>query len=433
MILSRADASKSKFGRAGIHPERRFPLVPSFYNAHLNVAPPDSTIDYYVKLADDFYKGIKPRTEKTNKFGIVTCGGGQTYFTNAYIMIRMLRHLGCTLPIELWYLGSREMNQAMKELLKPYGVVCRDAYELRKTVPARILNGWELKPYAIINSEFDEVFFIDADNLPLARPEDIAKDLDYQKTGALFWPDQGILDVSRPIWKVCNVPYRKEPEFETGQMIINKNLSWVPLNLTMHFNEHSDYYYQFMHGDKETFHMAWRRAQYSYGMILEGLKRIDVNLNWVTFCQHDRYGVRVFQHRNNYKWSFANNNPSIPDFREEERCFQFLADLRKTWDGIVSKDEEQPKALLDFEKQLSGKTLPIEYKAHNSKIHFGAMHKLASDEYGFVSQWVTEDDGISLCLRLMDTWKRTIAVFRPENGKLVARDYRNEIRSTIFP
>ena len=39
--------------------------------------------------------------------GIVICGGGAKYFPCAWVTLKMLRHLGCTLPIELWYLGAR--------------------------------------------------------------------------------------------------------------------------------------------------------------------------------------------------------------------------------------------------------------------------------------------------------------------------------------
>ena len=49
--------------------------------------------------------------------GIVICGGGAKYFPCVYVLVRLLRHLGCQLPIEVWHLGAKEMTGAMRGLL----------------------------------------------------------------------------------------------------------------------------------------------------------------------------------------------------------------------------------------------------------------------------------------------------------------------------
>src|SRR5215472_19305611 len=88
--------------------------------------------------------------------GIVVCGGGVKYFTCAWVLIKLLRHLGCGLPIQLWHLGDDELNDEMRDLVRRFGVQCVDGLNLRETHPARILRGWELKPYAIIHCPFRE-------------------------------------------------------------------------------------------------------------------------------------------------------------------------------------------------------------------------------------------------------------------------------------
>jgi len=95
--------------------------------------------------------------------GIVICGGGVRYFTNAWVCINMLRRLGCRLPVELWHLGPRELDRKMKGLLAPLGVECVDAFRVRQKHPVRKLGGWELKPYAILHCPFEEVLLLDAD------------------------------------------------------------------------------------------------------------------------------------------------------------------------------------------------------------------------------------------------------------------------------
>src|SRR5438046_8850160 len=102
--------------------------------------------------------------------GIVICGGGMKYFPCAWVCINRLRALGCQLPIELWYLGSSEMNLEMESLLKPLDVRCIDGVKIRAQHPARILNGWESTPFAIIHSSFQEVILRDADTAPVVTP-----------------------------------------------------------------------------------------------------------------------------------------------------------------------------------------------------------------------------------------------------------------------
>ena len=160
---------------------------------------------------------IPPRPEHFCDRGIVICGGGVRYFTCAWVAIQRLRRLGCTLPIQLWHLGPGELDATIAALLASLGVTCIDALEVRKEHPARILNGWELKSYAILHSTF-------------------------QETGAIFWPDFGRLAPDRDIWEVTGVPYRDEPEFESEQIVVDKKKCWRPLWHCMWYNEYSDFF-----------------------------------------------------------------------------------------------------------------------------------------------------------------------------------------------
>ena len=103
--------------------------------------------------------------------GIVICAGGLRYFTNAYVCASVLRLTGCTLPIQFWHLGPAEMTDEMRHLVAHLAVTTVDAHVVRETYPARILNGWELKSYAIMHSPFEEVLALDADNVAVRNPE----------------------------------------------------------------------------------------------------------------------------------------------------------------------------------------------------------------------------------------------------------------------
>jgi len=260
--------------------------------------------------------------------GIVICSGGVDYFTCAWVCIHMLRKLGCTLPIQLWHLGKREVDATMKALLVPLQVECVDACEVRKRHPARILTGWELKPYAIIHCPFKEVMLLDADNVPVVNPEFLFDTPQFKKAGAIFWPDYRRLERSRAIWKLCGVPYRHEPEFESGQIVLDKETCWRVLALTMWYNEHSDFFYRHIHGDKDTYHLAFRKLKQPWAM-----PPYPIHTLRGTMCQHDFKGNRIFQHRNLDKWDLFLRNRPVKDFWREKQCRDFVEQLRRLWDG----------------------------------------------------------------------------------------------------
>jgi hypothetical protein len=252
--------------------------------------------------------------------GVVTCAGGARFLPGAWVLIHMLRRTGCTLPVELWHFGAEEVDAPARELFRPLGVECVDALEVRRRYPARILNGWELKPYAIIHSAFEEVLFLDADNVPLLDPGSLFDSAEYRSTGALFWPDVDHLGSSHPIFHILDIPFRDEPAFESGQLAISKRRHWRPLALAMHMNEHSDFYYRHVHGDKETFHLAFRLLDAAYTMISTPVHRLTGG----TFCQHDVTGQRMFQHRL-AKWD--RRGVRIDGFEREAECLDLLAEF----------------------------------------------------------------------------------------------------------
>ncbi len=302
-------------------------------------------IERYQRMIDDLLGS--PLTYPEDRFsgkGIVVCGGGERYFPCVWVLINMLRHLGCQLPVELWHKGRGEMNSQMKELITPLGVTCVDAYEVAKAHPVRRLYSFELKPYSIINSSFEEVLYIDADNIPVRNPEFLFSTPEYDQTGAIFWPDRyaggggGTRWLLPMAWEVCRVPFRDESEIEAGQLVINKRRCWTALQLVMHINEHSDFYYQCFYGDKDTFHLAWRRVGLDYSLVPHRPKGLGTD---TVILQYGFDGQLLFQHRNSDKWKLDGMNLRVPGFAMEDLCREFLAELRRQWSGRVRDIPEE--------------------------------------------------------------------------------------------
>jgi FkbM family methyltransferase len=289
-----------------------------------------------VAKATEFLSAVEPfPKERFSGRGVVICAGGLGYFARAWVCIGMLRQLGCALPVEVWHFGSQELDPKMQRLLAGLNVQCVDAQRRMRRMPMRNPFGYELKAYSVLHSRFREVLSLDADNVPIVDPTFLFESPEYQETGAIFWPDYGRLNRRRPIWKYCGVQYRDEPEFESGQMVIDKARCWRALNLAWWYNDHSEFFYQHIHGDKDTFHLAWRRTGTPYAMPpfpIESLEGV--------MCQHDFQGRRIFQHRNSHKWTYFGENKEVPGFLFEQTCLKHLEQLRGTWDGLINGRRE---------------------------------------------------------------------------------------------
>jgi len=279
--------------------------------------------------------------------GIVTCAGGLSYVTCGWVLVKLLRRLGCRLPVEVWHRGRIEMSERMRAVLETVdGVTCVDASRVPGREGGYRLNGWELKPFAILHSRFERVLFLDCDNVPTRDPSFLLHSPELERHGAIFWPDrwmgEGDTASHRTIrpeaWTACDVPWRDEPEFESGQMVIDKRRCWQALHLAMFLNQHSDFFYEFLLGDKDTFHMAWRRLGQSFAMPAH--RPVQDWDDGPVLYQHDFEGRRLFQHRNEDKWDYAGGNLRIPGFQHEEACLEAVDELRRLWDGVVRRYPE---------------------------------------------------------------------------------------------
>src|SRR6056297_644826 len=257
--------------------------------------------------------------------GIVIPGGGGRYAVCTWVCVNRLRQLGCRLPIQVWYLGAEERDEHLFAALSPLGVDAVDAYAVRERHPHARLRGWELKPYAVLHSPFEEVLLLDADNVPVLDPSFLFDTREYQDTGALFWPDYWRMTPDRSFWKVMGIPYVDEPEFESGQMVVNKRRCWEAITLTNWLCERgAGHFWNHCHGDKDCFRAGWRRTKTPFLVPGRGVTTLSDRV----MVQYSFAGERLFQHRNLAKWSLG-TNPQIDDFWHEDACLALVADYRR--------------------------------------------------------------------------------------------------------
>ena len=316
--------------------------------------------------------------------GIVTCAGGHRYFTNAWILIRMLRYLGCDLPIQLWHLGPNEVSDQMKRFVSKYGVECIDGSAL---MPKKSfleneskIAGWILKSLAITRCSFEELIYLDADNLPVRDPSFLFDAPEYKRNGALFWPDIRIISNKDPLWKIFELPYVDEPQVETGQLVVNKRSCWHPLLFTEQLNLNADLFYSFAYGGKDLFRFAWRKSGQNFGMPSSTPQVLTIP-DWVgeatdaVLCQHDFLGERLFQHRMFCKWDLFEDNPWVSGFFFECQCHEFLDELKRRWNGRCCQNSRIRKSavLRASEKALANKIWVLEFPKMLLEKHIGSQ------------------------------------------------------------
>lgn len=392
---------------------------------------PDKLVANYQDKRKSFIAEIPEYPEgKFSGKGIVIPGGGPRYFTCAYVLIRRLRALGCTLPIELWHLGGYEMDQAMVDIVSPLGVTVIDAYKVRKTHPIKNLSGWELNPYSLLHSGFEEVLFLDADNIPVKDPTFVFDLEEYKSTGALFWPDYDYqrLKQNNPIWGIMEVPYRNEQTFESGQIVVNKRKNWKPLNLTVHFNSESDFYYKFILGDKDTFRFSWHCLGQKYSIISHPVYQLPAKpLPSLCMCQHAPDGSRLFQHRNMDKYRLDMPNFFIYDLAGQDECAEYVEDLRKLWGGAVAPLQDSPE-VATIRNELVSSNWGWSISGHHVKVAFSPGGKillgmqLAGDSYRI------EDTGDGITLTTLDQFRINSRLRREDAKSFAGARVHNGLR-----
>ncbi|KAI7857955.1 mannosyltransferase putative-domain-containing protein [Circinella umbellata] len=196
--------------------------------------------------------------------------GNRDTFERALTSVKVLRRQDCHLPVEIWHLPDELPSDATLEALNELGAVPRDLSEPSLPRPMQYRRDTEkqfqIKAAAIINANFEQVLYLDSDNTPTRNPSFLFETSAFKATGAMFWPDFWKTHTENKIFEVLDISCKDEWEQESGQMVIDKTKSWLPLQLAWYMQEHSDIYFQFLNGDKDTFKYAWKALGVPYYM-----------------------------------------------------------------------------------------------------------------------------------------------------------------------
>ena len=171
-------------------------------------------------------------------------------------------------------------------------------------------------------------------------------------------------------------------------MVVDKSRCWAPLELTLFFNGHSAYYYRFFYGDKDTFHLAWRRLGAEYALVPHPPRDLG---RAEGLLQHGVDGTPLFEHRCCDKWSLTHVNPSIPGFRTEAMCRAWLDELRARWSPPMRSfpEELSPREREAYEAVCAARTFDHRVGRRSHRVELLPGFTVAGDS---AASWMVEED-----------------------------------------
>lgn len=250
------------------------------------------------KLTEPWAARLRRRSDKWQGRGIVVVAGGEKYGMLAVSLVDSLRSCGCTLPIEIFYLGSHELKcSTMVSLAARERCTLRDLLAGQPTLRDVQGFGYAAKPLALAASSFAEVLLLDADIIALRDPSFLFDEASYLTHGAVFWSDMYAANetfvrlydprdvrlrpsmLERAVQDALDAwlikPVRMKPDFvpalstiglppdapthESGQVLMDKRRCVDALAAAglLNSNTHRPLVYSGLHGDKDTFRTAF--------------------------------------------------------------------------------------------------------------------------------------------------------------------------------
>jgi FkbM family methyltransferase len=256
---------------------RRSPVSHSCINASMPVSQsptwpnPRQQVNYFLESIVE-PKGLAGR-------GIVTAAGGECLQLNAYVTFRLLRTLGCNLPVRCYYAGAAERSDRFANLIRPLAIDYIDAvsegfighpiamgttYRGHEYHP-QWMHGYTLKAWAAAHAPFRHLLWLDADCHFQRTPELLFDSAEYRERGAVFFREPANAN-HPPDWSCLGlkpVP-GEELGWETGCFAVDKLQHNVPLQLAYWFCQTGHEWFKSSFGDKDCYNGAFHYTRHAY-------------------------------------------------------------------------------------------------------------------------------------------------------------------------
>lgn len=239
-------------------------------NNHIRWEDPDAAVASMKGSHDWFIKQLRsnaPKVEyKRGTKGIVTAAGG-LHLPVLAVTLLTLRHSGSELPVEIFMANNDEYEkQACDGLFKELNAKCIVMSDLLRGSDLQFtFKSYQLKPFSLLFSSFEETLFLDSDNLPMRKPEELFETEGYKEKGLILWPDFWTPTASPYLNQIVGLGeriFQQRGTTEAGQILLDKKMHADTLLLACYYNTYDQFFYVLQsqgapgQGDKETFGTA---------------------------------------------------------------------------------------------------------------------------------------------------------------------------------
>lgn len=307
---------------------------------------------------------------KYNRFlkgdGIVYLGGGK-YNQLVMLSLKLLRSHGSQLPVEVIIPKREDFDiDFCNRVLPNMNANCKVMSDYLPENIMKTIGGFQFKTVALLISSFENVLYLDADNLPIKNVDLLFTNKPYIDKHLVLWPDLWRRSTSPSFYDIAQIPtdFKKrvrnsyflgdsrgssnqilyhdsegtipEASSETGQILINKKVHFKTLVLSMYYNFYGpDFYYPLLsqgaagEGDKETFIAAAHKLKLPYYQVQEfnrefgpinhdtlkheyfGMGQYDPIIDFIQSSKHEKYlnpvdptyaKTNTDVHSNNYEY-----------------------------------------------------------------------------------------------------------------------------------
>lgn len=199
--------------------------------------------------------------------GIVTTADGEM-MPILLVSLRMLRRTGCTLPVEVFISNFADYEPKLCEKVLPsLNAKCvlfaSDFMDTPAPEGTQPITTYQIKPFTLLLSSFNEVLFLDADSFPITDPSLLFASRPFIDTGLVIWPDFWCASQSKYFYQITGIPeahIHDRPSSESGQMLYDKNRHIQDLLLACYYGYYGPgLWYSLLsqgfpgEGDKETY------------------------------------------------------------------------------------------------------------------------------------------------------------------------------------
>jgi hypothetical protein len=233
----------------------------------------------YVSPVWQTYNAVMTAPKSTR--GYVLCVGNVHMSFVVGLLWNIRYHYASKTPIEIFYMGENDLSPQNREVLKSFGgISVHNIYDYFDNNTIHF-GKFDVKPFAILASNFTEVALIDADVGFLQHPDSVFRLKSYQRAGAHFFHDRTMPYTtprsSNVLGAVTTNPSyvaRKtrtwfnltEHEQESGVVVINKKTRFAGILGVTRLNDYHErrILHANTHGDKESYWLGFEMVGETY-------------------------------------------------------------------------------------------------------------------------------------------------------------------------